>query len=98
MERVQKLLSNRGYCSRRKAEDLIKEGRVKVNDTVITIGDQATNKDKNIKTILKNTENPNKEPAVGLKKRNSIKEGNWKDLNPNISIPEILCQIPKIEK
>ena len=46
MERVQKILSNRGYCSRRKAEELIKEGRVKVNDKTITIGDQATNKDK----------------------------------------------------
>jgi 23S rRNA pseudouridine2605 synthase len=46
MERVQKLLSNRGFCSRRKAEELIKEGRVKVNENIITIGDQATNKDK----------------------------------------------------
>jgi 23S rRNA pseudouridine2605 synthase len=46
MERVQKILSNRGYCSRRKGEELIVEGRVKVNDKVITIGDQATNKDK----------------------------------------------------
>jgi 23S rRNA pseudouridine2605 synthase len=45
MERVQKILSNRGYCSRRKAEDLIKDGRVKVNGRVIMIGDQATNKD-----------------------------------------------------
>jgi 23S rRNA pseudouridine2605 synthase len=46
MERVQKMLSGRGYCSRRKAEELIKDGRVKVNNVVITIGDQATNKDK----------------------------------------------------
>lgn len=46
MERVQKILSNRGYCSRRKAEELIKEGRVKVNNKTITIGDQATSKDK----------------------------------------------------
>jgi len=44
MERVQKILSNRGFCSRRKAEELIKEGRVKVNGRVISIGDQATNK------------------------------------------------------
>lgn len=46
MERVQKILSNRGYCSRRKAEELIKQGRVKINNKVISIGDQATNKDK----------------------------------------------------
>jgi 23S rRNA pseudouridine2605 synthase len=45
MDRVQKILSNRGYCSRRKAEDLIKAGRVKVNNKIITIGDQAKLKD-----------------------------------------------------
>ena len=45
MHRVQKLLSNYGYCSRRRAEDLIKDGRVKVNGEVISIGDQATEKD-----------------------------------------------------
>ena len=45
MERVQKIMSNNGYCSRRKAEELIKEGRVKVNDKVITIGDQASEDD-----------------------------------------------------
>jgi pseudouridine synthase len=46
MHRVQKLLSNYGYCSRRKAEELIKAGRVKVNGRVISIGDKASEKDK----------------------------------------------------
>lgn len=46
MHRVQKLLSNYGYCSRRKAETLIEEGRVKVNGKIITLGDKATEKDK----------------------------------------------------
>lgn len=46
MFRVQKLLSSYGYCSRRKAEDLIKAGRVKVNGKVIRIGDKATEEDK----------------------------------------------------
>ncbi|MBW2980784.1 rRNA pseudouridine synthase [Candidatus Woesearchaeota archaeon] len=46
MHRVQKLLSNYGYCSRRKAEELIKEGRVKVNSEVISIGDKAKETDK----------------------------------------------------
>ncbi len=41
MERVQKIISNTGYCSRRKAEDLIHAGRVKVNGKVATIGNEA---------------------------------------------------------
>ena len=36
MERLQKRIANSGYCSRRKAEELIKEGKVKVNDKVVT--------------------------------------------------------------
>ncbi len=46
MHRVQKLLSNYGYCSRRKAEELIKAGRVSVNKKIISIGDQAEETDK----------------------------------------------------
>ena len=36
MERLQKVIANSGYCSRRKAEDLISAGKVKVNGTVIS--------------------------------------------------------------
>tara|TARA_Y100000310_G_scaffold124700_1_gene123412 strand:+ start:36852 stop:37535 length:684 start_codon:yes stop_codon:yes gene_type:complete len=42
MDRVQKLLSNYGYCSRRKAEELIDAGKVKVNGEVISLGDKAS--------------------------------------------------------
>ena len=35
MERVQKVIANNGYCSRRKAEELILKGKVKVNNVVI---------------------------------------------------------------
>ena len=46
MERLQKKIANSGYCSRRKAEELIKEGKVKVNDKVVTeLGTKVEDKD-----------------------------------------------------
>lgn len=36
MERLQKAIANLGYCSRRKAEELIVSGKVKVNGVVIS--------------------------------------------------------------
>ena len=36
MERLQKVIANLGYTSRRNAEELIKQGKVKVNGEVIT--------------------------------------------------------------
>ena len=56
MHRVQKLMSNYGYCSRRKAEQLIEEGIVKVNGKTISIGDKASESDSisvNNKVIIK---------------------------------------------
>ncbi len=35
MERLQKIIANSGYCSRRKAEDLITSGKVSVNGKVV---------------------------------------------------------------
>ncbi|HOZ54159.1 MAG TPA: pseudouridine synthase [Bacilli bacterium] len=36
MERLQKVIASAGVCSRRKAEELIKQGKVKVNNSVVT--------------------------------------------------------------
>lgn len=36
MERLQKVIANSGYCSRRKAEELISAGKVRVNNQVIS--------------------------------------------------------------
>ena len=35
VERVQKVIANNGYCSRRKAEELIKQGKVKINNEIV---------------------------------------------------------------
>ena len=45
MERLQKIISTSGYCSRRKAEELINLGKVIVNGQVAKIGDKASNND-----------------------------------------------------
>lgn len=39
--RLQKLISESGYCSRRKAEELIEKKRVKVNGRPVKVGDKA---------------------------------------------------------
>lgn len=41
MERIQKILSSAGVCSRRQAEQYILDGRVSVNGTVASLGDRA---------------------------------------------------------
>jgi 16S rRNA pseudouridine516 synthase len=40
-QRLQKLISAAGVCSRRHAEELLREGRVKVNQVTAGLGDQA---------------------------------------------------------
>ncbi|TKJ17877.1 pseudouridine synthase [Candidatus Woesearchaeota archaeon B3_Woes] len=69
MQRVQKLLSNYGYCSRRKAEELIIAGKVKVNNKTITIGDKASEEDK----ISVDGKTVNKEKKVYLMLNKPVK-------------------------
>src|SRR5690606_4095549 len=45
-EKLQKILARTGIGSRRQIEELIREGRVKVNGQLATIGDRATAADK----------------------------------------------------
>jgi len=45
MERLQKVIAEAGICSRRKAEELIKDGKVKVNNEVATLGMKVDSKD-----------------------------------------------------
>ena len=48
-QRLQKIIAAAGYCSRRRAEDLIAAGRVRVDGKIVTLGDQA---DAETSTIL----------------------------------------------
>ena len=43
--RVQKFIAQSGICSRRKAEELIEQGRVLVNGTKAKLGDQCEDRD-----------------------------------------------------
>ena len=46
MERLQKIIASGGYCSRRKAEELIRQGKVSVNGIVVTeLGAKASEED-----------------------------------------------------
>ena len=61
MERLQKVISDNGYTSRRKAEELIKEGKVLVNGEVATIGLKVNPSDEiiidgNIQQVMKKEE------------------------------------------
>lgn len=45
-ERIQKIIASAGICSRRKAEELVKQGRVKINNKTAILGNKADiNKD-----------------------------------------------------
>ena len=46
MERIQKVIANAGYCSRRKAEELITKGKVRVNgNTIYELGTKVSSSD-----------------------------------------------------
>jgi len=45
MERVSKIIANSGYTSRRKAEELIKNGKVLVNNEICVLGEKASTSD-----------------------------------------------------
>ncbi len=42
MERIQKIIAESGFCSRRKAEEYISKGQVKINGQVVSLGTKAS--------------------------------------------------------
>lgn len=77
MERIQKVISNLGYASRRKSEELIKEKRVLINDKIASLGDKVTNKDIiKIDGVILEKENNQKEYYLLNKPRGVISTTN----------------------
>ena len=46
MQRLQKFLASAGFGSRRKSEEIIKQGRVRLNDAQAKLGDKVDELDK----------------------------------------------------
>ncbi|MDO4731596.1 MAG: pseudouridine synthase [Clostridia bacterium] len=67
-ERIQKILSQCGIASRRKAEELILAGRIKVNGHPVKVGDKANVKKDRITLDGKRIVNPNKLVYIMLNK------------------------------
>ena len=74
VERVQKVISNLGYASRREAERLIQEGKVFINNQKANLGDKVSNHDviKIDGVILDKTKNNDKVYYLLNKPRNVV--------------------------
>ena len=72
MERLQKYLSERGVASRRKAEELIKEGKVKVNGKVVKEMGVKVSNDDFIEVLGKTLTEPKKQYYLLYKPREVI--------------------------
>ncbi len=74
MERLQKVIAAKGYCSQRKAEELIIQGRIKVNNIVVTtLGTKVSKNDQiQINNQILTNENANKFYLMLNKPRNCV--------------------------
>ena len=72
MERLQKVIANSGYCSRRKAEELIINGKVKVNGKIVYELGTKVNESDNIMIDNKLITKENKEYILLYKPRGVV--------------------------
>ena len=99
LQRVQKLLSNYGYCSRRKAEELIDKGCVAVNGKVISLGDKASGSD----TITVNGKTLKKERKVylmfnkPLKCVTALRDTQYKTIMSYIKVKERVFPVGRLD-
>ena len=103
VERVQKVISNLGYASRREAERLIQEGKVLVNDQKANLGDKVSNHDviKIDGVILNKTKNNDKVYYLLNKPRNVVStvsdEHNRKTVVSLIDSPKRIYPVGRLD-
>ena len=97
--RVQKLLSSYGYCSRRKAEDLIEKGLVRVNGEVISLGDKACAQDQI--TVDGKAIHPQKKVYLIFHKPHgcvtAVSDARYKTVLDHIKIPERIFPVGRLD-
>ena len=101
LKRLNKAISETGYCSRRAADTLIEEGKVKVNGKVATLGVKVNTEDKisvNGNIISKNVENIylafNKPVGITCTTETDIKD----NIINYINYPERIFPIGRLDK
>ncbi len=100
---LQKAIALSGYCSRRKADELIRAGVVRVNSEISTIGDQADPEKDNITIKGKALAGPEKKIYIKLNKPldytcTNMKFKNEKNIFDLIDIPERLFTVGRLDK
>jgi len=98
-ERVQKVLANAGYGSRREIEKWIVAGRIVVNGTKVVLGDRITDKDVvkidgRIIKFGKNVEERNKTRVIALNKA----EGTITTRQDPDNRPTVFEKLPKLKQ
>lgn len=102
LKRINKFLSESGYCSRREADKLIAEGRVTINGVVPEMGTKVSEKDEirvNGKLIRENREKPiylafNKPAGIECTTNQSVRN----NIVDYINYPERIFPIGRLDK
>ena len=100
---LQKAISTSGYCSRRKADELIRAGFVRVNGEMATIGDQADPERDNITIKGKSLSGPENKIYIKLNKPlgytcTNKKFKSEKNIFDLVTIPERLFAVGRLDK
>lgn len=99
-ERVQKIIANSGYCSRRHAEELIAKGKVFVNGKRVKLGDKA---DADKDEIIANDEVIRKEKPIYImlnkpKHYEVSMTPNTKNVFALVNIPQRVIAVGRLDK